>query len=169
MSDVIDTTKNERRGRRRAVVLFTAVITLLGGAFAVAAWLSNGSGSSQDVTAGTAANLTVSPVTPAVTGLVPSTSKVSSFTVANGNPYQVTLSSATVSSITVTGGTGCTEANSDVTATINSSASGTVVAGGGSTVSSANFTVTVSMGAASNNGCQGATFTPNVSVAGGSS
>ncbi len=164
------TRRTTRRTRRRRVGTFgLALVALAGGSLAFAAWLSNGTGTSQDVVAGSAAALTVNPVTPAVTGLVPGTSRVSNFTVSNANTYQVTLSSATVSSITVTGGTGCTAGNADVTTTVNASAVGTVVAGGGSSVASANFTVTVAMGAASDNGCQGATFTPNLSVAGASS
>jgi hypothetical protein len=162
-------TSTPRRRRRRIGVLIAVFATLMAGAVVFAAWLSTGSGDSQDVTAGTAASLSVSPVTPAVTGLVPSGSKVSSFTVSNNNSYQVTLTSVEVDSITVTGGTGCTAANADITTTVNPSAVGTDVAGGGSPVSDASFTVTVAMGPDSDNGCQGATFTPNLSVAGTSS
>ncbi len=163
--------KNDSRGgrKRRFAIFFIAFTALLGGAFAFAAWTSSGTGDSQDVTAGSAASLVVSPVTPAVTGLVPGGSKVSNFKVTNNNTYQVTLATVSVSSITVTGGTGCTSGNADLSTSVNGSAVGTVVAGGGSPVSSANFTVTVSMGAASDNGCQGATFTPNLSVSGTSS
>lgn len=163
------TLQRPRSNTRRWATIVAALVVLMGGAFAVAAWLSTGTGDSQDVTAGTAAGLTVTPVTPAVTGLVPSGSKVSSFKVANANSYQVTLTVVSVSSITVTGGSGCTAANSAVTSSVNSSAVGTTVAGGGTPVTSANFTVTLSMGASSDNGCQGATFTPNLAVSGTSS
>lgn len=159
-----------RGGRkRRFAIFFVAFTAMVGGAFAFAAWTSSGTGDSQDVTAGTAATLVVSPVTPAVAGLVPLGSKVSAFKVTNNNTYQVTLATVTVSSITVTGGTGCTSANADLSTVVNASAVGTVVAGGGTAVTSPNFTVTVSMGAASDNGCQGATFTPNLAVDGASS
>ena len=160
--------KRGRKGRRLGVVAGTFV-AVMGSAVAFAAWTSSGTGSAQDVVAGSAASLTVSPVAPAVAGLVPGGSRSSAFTVANANTYQVTLSSASVVSFTVTGGTGCTAANSGVTGVINPSTVGTVVAGGGSAVSSPNFTVAVSMSAASDNGCQGASFTPNVSVSGASS
>lgn len=168
-SSGLHATHRPRTTRRRVGTFVVATMALTGGSLAFASWLSNGTGSSQDVVAGSTASLVVSPVTPAVTGLVPGSSKVSNFTVANNNPYQVTLSTVTVDSFTVSGGTGCTVGNSGVTTAINSSAVGTVVAGGGGAVSSANFTVTVSMGATSDNGCQGATFTPQLSVAGGSS
>ncbi len=170
MSTVIEHKNTPPGGRkRRFVIFFVAFTALIGGAFAFAAWTSSGTGDSQDVTAGTAATLVVNPVTPAVTGLVPLGSKVSNFTVTNNNSYQVTLGTVTVTSITVTGGTGCTSGNSGVTTVVNPAAVGTVVAGGGTAVASANFTVTLSMSAASDNGCQGATFTPNLSVSGASS
>ncbi|MGA8987296.1 hypothetical protein [Aeromicrobium sp.] len=162
--------KISRHGRiRRLSVFFVASTALIGGAMAFAAWMSNGTGSSQDVTAGTAASLTVNPVTPAISGLVPGGSKVSSFTVTNNNSYKVTLGTVTVSGFTVSGGTGCTSTNAGLSSVVNSAAVGTDVAGGGTPVSSANLTVTVSMSAASDNGCQGATFTPNLSVSGASS
>lgn len=169
MTNVMHATPKSGNRKRRFGIFFALFTVLMGGAIAFAAWTSTGSGDSQDVTAGTAAALHVSPVTPAVTGLVPDSSKVSNFTVSNDNDYEVTLATATVDSITVTGGAGCTAANSDVTATINPAVVGTAVAGGGTDVASANFTVTVAMGVDSDNGCQGATFTPNLSVSGASS
>jgi hypothetical protein len=157
-----------RKSRRLGIVAGT-LVAVMGSAVAFAAWTSSGTGSSQDVTAGTAASLAVSPLAGAVAGLVPGATKTSTFKVKNDNTYQVSLSAASVVSFTVTGGTGCTEANSGVTGVINSSAVGTPVAGGGAEISHANFTVAVSMTAASDNGCKGATFTPNLSVSGASS
>ena len=160
--------KHGRKGRRLGVVAATFV-AVMGSAVAFAAWTSSGTGDSQEVAAGTAASLSVSAITPALTGLVPGESRSSAFRVTNNNTYQVTLSSASVVSFTVTGGTGCTAANSGVTGVVNPSAVGTVVAGGGTPVSSPNFTVSVAMNATSLDGCQSASFTPNLSVAGASS
>lgn len=161
--------RRPRSNGRRTATFGGAFAALMAGAVALAAWTSTGTGSSQDVTAGTAGALTVSPVTPATTGLVPGTSKTSQFTVANANSYAVTLSSVTVTGLTITGGTGCTAANAAVTSSVGASAVGTSVAGGGSPVSSPDFVVTLTMGAGSADGCQGATFTPQLSVSGASS
>ncbi|MDQ3158465.1 MAG: hypothetical protein M3Q98_17395 [Actinomycetota bacterium] len=169
MSNTTALTSEPEVRKKRLGIFFATFVVVMGGAIAFAAWTSTGTGASQDVTAGTAAALTVSPVTPTITGLVPGGSKVSSFKVANANTYQVTVSAVTVTGITVAGGTGCTALNAALTTTVTPAAIGTVVAGGGTAVTSPNFTVTVAMGAASDNGCQGATFTPNLSVSGGSS
>ena len=134
-----------------------------------AAWVVTGTGSSSSVTAATASALTVTGATSA-TGLYPGSSKAVTFTVHNPNPFDVTLDSATVSSIAVSGGKDagvCTSAAiAGLTATMDAAAAGTEVAAGGDSPA---FTVTVAMSIASADACQGVVATPSVTVQGAAS
>lgn len=136
---------------QKTAVVGGTVLALAVGGVAFAAWTSTGSGSGS-VTAGTAKALQVSGTS--VADLYPSESKTVQFTVTNPNDYAVKLNSLTPT-VTVSGGSGCTVANSLVTATTQAfAASADRIAKNGSTV----VPVVVAMGADSDNGCQGAVF-----------
>ena len=131
-----------------------------------AAWVVTGTGSSSSVTAATASALTVTAVTPA-TGLYPGGSKVVTFTIHNPNPFDVTLDSATVSGVAVSGGKDaaiCVSATvAGLNATMDAGAVGTEIVAGGDSPS---FGVTVAMSIASADACQGVVATPTVTVQG---
>lgn len=150
--------------RTALVAVATAAATTLAGGFAFAFWTANGTGSAAaqattvtGVSGAVATIVTQSPALlypggPAVTAVV---------NVHNTNasvPVKVTaISVATAATpVSVTGGTGCTAANSAVSLAAGSLSSlTTVIPGGGD----ATFNLgQVTMGSASDNGCQGATF-----------
>jgi hypothetical protein len=131
-----------------------------------AAWVVTGSGHASSVTAATASPLSVTGAD-AATGLYPTGSRTVTFTVHNPNDFDVTLDSATVSSIAVSGGkdaAACGTATiAGLTASMDPGAVGTEIPAGGD---SAAFAVTVSMSAASDDACQGVVATPSVTVQG---
>lgn len=153
------------RNKRRLGIVVVAFLAVMGGAIAIAAWTSNGTGDSGSVAAGTATPLVITQGTPAI-GLTPGTSKDSTYTITNPNTYPVTVTSITLNSIGVTGGTGlpapCTSANSAVTATAGTGAASITIAAAGTSAAQA---VTLTMGNTSANGCQTAVFTPNITAA----
>lgn len=144
--------KTQMNKTQKTAVVGGTVLAIAVGGVAFAAWTSTGTGSGS-VTAGSAKNLVVTGST--ATDLYPSESKTISFTVKNENSYAVKLSSL-APTVSVSGGAGCTVANSLVTAATQAfDASAQRIASNGTTV----VPVTVSMGADADNGCQGATFT----------
>ena len=168
MTDISTHRSKSVSGRKRRLgiilILFTA---LMGGAIGFAAWTTSGTGSSGTVTAGSETPLVILGATPAV-GLTPGSQKLSSYTIMNPNTYEVTVTSITVNSIGVSGGTGtgtgtCTSANSLVTATAGTGTVSIAIAAGATTALAQ--TITLSMGVDSANGCQLAVFTPNITAA----
>jgi hypothetical protein len=148
---------------RRTAAVTAGVVALTGVGVAFAAWTSTGTGSGQ-ATATTAQNLTVT-VAQNVTGLYPTGSKDVSFTVKNNNPYRVTLDSALISNLAVVGApAGCSLSAINVTTPASLS---DVLAAGATT--SAAHVATISMGANADDGCQGQSFTFDVTVSGHSS
>jgi hypothetical protein len=143
-----------RKIHKLAVVGGTTA-ALLGAGIAFAAWTSNGTGTGT-VQATTAKNLTVTG-TSVLNALYPTGTQTVTVTVKNNNAYAVRLDSRTASSIAVAGGgANCTVASSLVTAQSKTySTAGDDIAAGASITRD----LTVSMGADSNNDCQGATFT----------
>lgn len=162
----VDTNTPERQGRRkrRMGIFFGVLATLMGGTIAFAAWTSQGTGSSGQVTAGTTKSLVITQGASA-SGLTPGSSTNSTYTITNPNTYPVTVTSIAVNSIAVTGGTGtplaCTSANSLVTATAGTGTVSIIIPSLGT---SAAQTITLTMGADSANGCQGAVFVPNITA-----
>lgn len=149
---------NLKRTSRRAGGVVIAIVALLAGAVAFAAWTSTGTGSGT-AAAGTAKALTIN-VTPA-TGLFPTGSVNVPFTVTNPNSYAVTLSKLSLKTVTVDK-VGCT-------ASVVSGADlpDTDVIPAGGTTSSRNFSVTMSN--AAEDACQGAVFTLTLQATGASS
>jgi len=162
---------HHRSQTRRRVTAAGIALLALGAVYGVgfassgsAAWVVRGSGSSAEVTAGTAVDLSIGSAT-AATGLYPDGSKAVTFTVHNPNPFPVTIGSATVDSIAVSGGktpSACTTADiAGLSGAMDPAAAGTTIDAGGDSPA---FTVTVSMSAASDDACQGVVATPSVSV-----
>ena len=147
---------------RVGVVGALVLVALLGGGVAFAAWSSTGSGNST-AKAATALAPTTSTVSGSAltTGLLyPTGTGNAVFVVNNPNPYAVkVLAVAANGTVTAAGGSGtCTTTG----VTLSSAAPATAVAANGSaTVTLAGAAV---MSNASDNGCQGATFTIPVTV-----
>lgn len=149
---------NLKRTSRRAGGVIIAIVALLAGAVAFAAWTSTGTGSGT-AAAGSAKALTIN-VT-AATGLFPTGSVNVPFTVTNPNSYAVTLSKVSLKTVTVDK-VGCT-------ASVVSGADlpDTDVIPAGGTTASRNFSVTMSN--AAEDACQGAVFTLTLQATGASS
>lgn len=153
--------------KRRLGVIFVVFTALMGGAIAFAAWTSQGTGGSGQVGAGTATALVITQGTTASTGLTPGISKDSTYTITNPNTYPVTVTSITLNSIGVSGGTGvppaaCTSANASVTATAGTGTVSIAIAAAGTSTAQ---TITLTMGNTSASGCQSALFVPNITAA----
>ena len=133
-----------------------------------AAWTTNGSGSGY-AKAGTAQALSTVDASASTTAdLFPSANGTVKLNVHNPNPYQVTVTDVTagVGSVTATGGTGtCT--TTGVTLNDQHGLSIVVPANGNSGV--VTLTNAAHMSNASEDGCQGATFTIPVALSGASS
>jgi hypothetical protein len=143
-------------------VLMLAVVGLV-----YAAWTTNGSGSGY-AKAGTAGTLsTVSAAASTTADLYPGADGSLKLNIHNPNPYSVTVTDVTAGSgsVTSSGGTGtCTD--SGVSLTDQTGLSIAVPASGNSGVVTLNNAV--QMAASSDDGCQGATFTIPVDLAGAS-
>lgn len=166
MTDISTHRSKSVSGRKRSLgIIFIVFTALMGGAIAFAAWTSQGTGDSGNVGAGSATALVVTPGT-AATDLTPGTSKDSLYTITNPNTYPVVVTSITVNSIAVSGGTGvpaaCTSANASVTATAGTGTVSISIAAG---ATSASQLITLTMGDSSANGCQTALFVPNLTAA----
>ena len=151
------------RKTKKAAVVGGTVVALFGAGIAYAAWTSTGTGDGA-VTAGTNAALVVtdgqsdSTLFPTVQGAVVK------FTVKNNNPYKVQLSDLKINSFTVDDAhSGCTVANSGVSAD-DTTPTDVINANGGTVTVSA----PVHMTADSNGACQGATFTFSATATGAS-
>jgi hypothetical protein len=159
--------------RNRATVIALLVVAALGGGIAAAAWLVSGTGAATSQAA-TAVSLTVSPGTPTASLYPkpaagygsPSVGAVVT-TVSNPNPFPVQLTSATFGAVTATPLAGRTCAASNVVATGPVTLATPVTVAANST---APVTVpgALEMISAADNGCQGATFTVQVTLTGAS-
>jgi hypothetical protein len=146
---------------RRSTTAAVATLALVGAGVAFAAWTSTGTGSGS-ASADTEKGLVVTPGT--ATGLFPTGSTTVSIEVKNNNPYAVTLDAASISNLGVQGApAGCS--THDVTADVPTP-NDRVAAGATATLTEV---VTVAMGADGDNGCQGKTFTFDLTVSGHSS
>ena len=161
--------------RKRRLVGAAVTLLVLGAVGLVyAAWTTNGSGNGF-AKAGTAQNLTTVDPTAVTTGLLyPSGSGDVALTIHNPNPYPVQVTAVTngSGSIAGSGGTGtCTTTGVTFTnqtgLTINVPNS-TTDTGDGNGNKKVVLPNAASMSNASDNGCQGATFTIPVSLAGAS-
>ena len=142
---------------RRALVLgiSTAVLLGLGSGAAFAYWRTTGAGSGS-ATTGTVQSVTVLAAsgTPASL-LVPGGSAELLLTISNPNAYAVTLAGITQNgSLTVSGGSGCTAANSGVAVAAQTGLTVSIPAATNTVVVLAGIQMT----AASDSGCQSADF-----------
>lgn len=147
--------------RRKKIATLGAAVTLIGGGAAFAAWSASGTGPGQ-ARALTAQSITVTSAT-ATADLYPGfTNGDVSFSLANPNPYPVTLTSMTAGSITSSNAAACPASNVSVT-----SATGlTLAVGAGATVSGQTIADVVSMASGAPDGCQGVTFTISLTLSG---
>lgn len=154
----------------RAAVLVTVPAVLCGGTAAYAFWSASGSGSAT-VSTTSAAPLTVT-AGAAAPALYPGRTVDLGITVANTNGYPVSLTKLTAVSVTSSDATACPAANISVASAVS-----TGIASGGYVLpspidvtagSSSNATLgsLLTMEASAPDGCQGKTFTVDLSLAG---
>jgi len=160
--------RSERTALRRTAVVGLAAAVTLGGGVAYAAWTSNGAGTA-NAKAGTAIPLTTDLTGIAITtGLLYPNGPAGDvqLKITNPNPYPVTVTGIVpTGTVTASGGTGtCTTTGVTFTAQTMS-----LVIPAGQTSAAQTFTGAASMSSAAENGCQGATFTIPVTLAGASS
>jgi hypothetical protein len=158
--------------KRRVIGAAVTVLVLGVVGFVYAAWTSSGSGSGY-AQAGTAQSLTTSDVSGSAFthNLYPGTSGDLNIKINNPNSYPVTVTSITSNGVIQADGThqtaGCGTATDASTTGVTFPNPGTQsisVAPSGSTTTT--LTNKVSMSNASDNACQGATFTIPVSISG---
>ena len=151
--------------RRRIGVLAVLFLALLSGSVAVASWLVDGTGPGA-AKASTVVELTVSAGTPTAS-LYPGATGDLAARVSNPNPFPVTLTGATFGAVTVTPLSGQTCTVDDVAVSGPVSLSGTTLP-----ADSVGINVTVpgalTMLSTAADGCQGATFTVQVTLSGAS-
>jgi len=153
---------------RRLIALGTSILALAAVGLVYAAWTTNGSGSGY-AAAGQATNLSTNVASTATaTKLYPGTNGDVAINIVNSNPYPVTVTAVTLNgtnaSITAAGGIG-TCSTTGVSFTNQTGLSINVPANGSTQT---NLPNAVSMSNASENGCQNATFTIPVNLAGAS-
>lgn len=149
---------------RRAAAVGTINAIVLTGGTAYAFWSTDGSGTGA-AQAGTAKAVTGAVASVQTSGtLVPSSTAPLVVNIHNPNDFSIKVSAVSVAAAAqpsgVTGGSGCTAGNSAVSLAAASASSLNVsIAGNGDGTVTLNSPNPVSMGLASDNGCQGATFT----------
>jgi|KBSMisStaDraftv2_1062788.scaffolds.fasta_scaffold134986_1 hypothetical protein len=151
--------------RRRAFVAMAIVgVVLTGGGIAAALWSANGSGPGQ-AKALSAQSLTVTAATGAADLYPGFTGGDVFFTITNPNPYPVTFTSMTAGTVTSSNPAACPSANVSV-----ANASGlSLAAAASSTSGTQSIANVVTMAAGAPDGCQGATFTINLTLSGSQS
>lgn len=156
-----------KKNTKRVAIVGGTVAALLGGGIAFAAWTSTGTGSGSAVADYANADLGVTVTT--VNGLYPTGSFNVPFTVANTNPYNVTLTKVTLEGVT-SDKTGC--ASSVVADTPSANPANTLIdtdqiAKTTGVTPSANFPI--KMLNTADDTCKGATFTVTLKAWGASS
>jgi len=151
--------------RRRAFVAMAIVgVIVTGGGIAAALWSANGSGPGQ-AKALSAQSLTVTAATGAADLYPGFTGGDVFFTITNPNPYPVTFTSMTAGTVTSSNPAACPSANVSV-----ANASGlSLAAAASSTSGTQSIANVVTMAAGAPDGCQGATFTINLTLSGSQS
>ena len=151
--------------RRRTFVAMAIVgVVLTGGGIAAALWSANGSGPGQ-AKALSAQSLTVTAATGAADLYPGFTGGDVFFTITNSNPYPVTFTSMTAGTVTSSNPAACPSTNVSV-----ANASGlSLAAAASSTSGTQSIANVVTMAAGAPDGCQGATFTINLTLSGSQS
>jgi hypothetical protein len=163
--------RRERGGRghwsKRATVVGAVVCATLGTGIAVAAWSSSGVGASS-AKAGVALGVTAGTATPSGTLLYPTgaASAPLAVTITNPNPYPVKVTNVTLAAqsapatVVTPNNASCTTATALVsTSAVNVSNANLLSIPANSTATYTTPTNVVTMGLASDDGCQNATFT----------
>jgi hypothetical protein len=154
-----------RKMKRPVGIFITTLVALIAGV-AIAAWTATGSGNGY-AKAKSAVALTTNAVVPAAT-LYPGASGQAEITIVNPNPYQVTVQSITGSGTITSDQVGCDSTN-DVVAFVNQTGLSDIVPGNSVPTHFVLAVGSVTMGSATVDACQGATFTIPVTMAGVSS
>lgn len=151
--------------RRRTFVAMAIVgVIVTGGGIAAALWSANGSGPGQ-AKALSAQSLTVTAATGAADLYPGFTGGDVFFTITNPNPYPVTFTSMTAGTVTSSNPAACPSTNVSV-----ANASGlSLAAAASSTSGTQSIANVVTMAAGAPDGCQGATFTINLTLSGSQS
>jgi hypothetical protein len=150
--------------RARIAAALAALFVVVTGALATAAWLAGGSGNGS-AKATTSQSLTLNDASASVTAqLYPGGSGDVKVSITNPNPFPVQLSSITQSgAITSDQGSAC-DASTGVSYTAPGSLAGAAYNIGAGQTKVVTLTGAVAMSNASDNSCQGATFTIPVTV-----
>jgi len=139
-------------------------VIVTGGGIAAALWSANGSGPGQ-AKALSAQSLTVTAATGAADLYPGFTGGDVFFTITNPNPYPVTFTSMTAGTVTSSNPAACPSTNVSV-----ANASGlSLAAAASSTSGTQSIANVVTMAAGAPDGCQGATFTINLTLSGSQS
>jgi len=139
-------------------------VIVTGGGMAAALWSANGSGPGQ-AKALSAQSLTVTAATGAADLYPGFTGGDVFFTITNPNPYPVTFTSMTAGTVTSSNPAACPSTNVSV-----ANASGlSLAAAASSTSGTQSIANVVTMAAGAPDGCQGATFTINLTLSGSQS
>jgi hypothetical protein len=148
--------------RASVIALFLAVV--LAGGVAAAAWLVSGTGAAS-ARATSAVSLTVTGGTPSAS-LYPGASAAVVANVTNPNPFPVRLTGATFGAVTVTplAGKTCTAASVTVSGPVTLASSVNLAANSGATPVTISNALT--MVPTAENGCQGATYSVQVTLNG---
>ena len=160
--------------RNRASVIALLVVAVLGGGVAAAAWLVSGTGAASSQAA-SAVSLTVSAGTPTASlypkpaaGYGSSSVGAVYTTVSNPNPFPVQLTNATFGAVTATPLAGKTCAASNVVAPAPVTLSTPVLLAAGASGVGVTIPGALEMISNADNGCQGATFSVQVTLTGAS-
>jgi hypothetical protein len=154
-------TDGDRRRRRRAALIAAGAAIAVGvtGGIGYAVWLASGSGPGAAQATSAQALSVVAGTVPASAHLYPGATRDVVFDVTNPNPYNVQVTSATLSTVTGVGGCPAGEftvnPGSVTPVTINASSTQTVTVTGGLT-----------MKLSAPDGCQGVTVTVSGTVSG---
>ena len=152
-----------RRKRLAFIVGGVVGAVALTGGIALALWDATGSGFGA-AKARTAVALTITAAVSPTADLYPGGSGALQFTVTNTNPYSVTLTTYTTSTITSSDQTNC--AASNVSATTSGTLGASIVVGANATSTVQSLAGLVLMGGSAPNLCQGVTFTITMTLAG---
>lgn len=151
--------------RRRSALVVGSIIgaIALTGGIAYGLWSTTGAGFGS-AHSRTAQALTVTAAVSPTADLYPGGTGALQFTVTNPNPYSVTLTTFTTSTITSADQTNCPASN--VTATASGTLGTPIVVAANATSSAQSASGLVAMGNSAPNGCQGIVFTITMTLTG---
>lgn len=158
--------RTHRTSARRTVVVALFLLALIGGGIATAAWLVSGTGAVTSQAA-SAVNLTVSAGTPTAS-LYPGASGGVVANVTNPNPFPVRVTSASFGAVTVSPLSGRVCAAGSITTSGPVTLASPVLLPANSGATTVTIPNAVTMSSNADDGCQGATFSIQVTLTGAS-